>query len=75
MFVFAGNYPADNDSKLGNGGLYLAEEMAGFFIEEYDFPTSNIFILFDDGWIRGDNGYGNRIEPIEQRTHQYDRIV
>ena len=72
VFMFAGNYPADNESKLGNGGLYLAEEMAGYFIEEYNFPTSNIFILFDDGWIRGDNGYGSRIEPIEQRTHQYD---
>ena len=72
VFVFAGNYPTDNDSKLGNGGLYLAEDMAAYFIEELNFPTSNIFILFDDGWIRDDNGYGRRIEPVEQRTHQYD---
>jgi hypothetical protein len=72
VFVFAGNYPADNDSKLGNGGLNIAEEMAAYFIEEFDYPTSNIFILFDDGWIREDNGYGRRIETLQQRVHQYD---
>ena len=72
VFVFAGNYPSDNESKLGNGGLYLAEDMASYFIENFDFPTSNIFILFDDGWIREDNGFGSKIETLQQRTHQYD---
>jgi len=72
VFVFAGNYPSDNESKLGNGGLVLAEEMASFLVEEYDYPTSNIFILFDDGWVRSDNGYGQRIETLQQRVHEYD---
>ena len=72
VFVVAANFPADNETKLGNGGLYLAEEMATFFIETYEFPTNNIFILFDDGWIREDNGYGPQIETLQQRTHQYD---
>ena len=72
VFVVAGNYPQDNESKLGNGGLYLAEEMTKYFIENLDFPTANIFILFDDGWIREDNGFGEKIETLEQRTHQYD---
>ncbi len=72
VFVIAANFPADNETKLGNGGLFLAEEMVSFFIETYEFPTNNIFILFDDGWIRQDNGYGSQIETLQQRTHQYD---
>ena len=72
VFVFAGNYPEKNESKLGNGGLYLAEEMAAYFVETYEFSTSNIYILFDDGWIRDDNGYGQRVETVQQRTHTYD---
>lgn len=72
VFVIAANFPAENETKLGNGGLYLAEEMATFFIETYEFPTNNIFILFDDGWIRADNGYGLPIETLQQRTHKYD---
>jgi hypothetical protein len=72
VFVIAANFPATNETKLGNGGLFLAEEMARFFIENHEFPTNNIFILFDDGWIRADNGYGARIETLQQRTHPYD---
>jgi len=72
VFVIAANFPDNNESKLGNGGLYLAEEMAAFFIENYNYPTSNVFILFDDGWIRNDNGYGQRIETLAQRPHEYD---
>jgi hypothetical protein len=72
VFVFAGNYPIDNESKLGNGGLFLAEEIAAFLIEEKNYPSSNIFILFDDGWIRDENGYGKRIETLEERIHQYN---
>ncbi len=72
IFIAAANYPSNNESKLGNGGLNLAEEMAEYFIENYGYSTSNIYILFDDGWIREDNGYGNRIETLQQRYHQYD---
>lgn len=72
VFVVAANFPTTNETKLGNGGLFLAEEMAAFFIETREFPTNNIFILFDDGWIRSDNGYGSRIETLQQRTHPYD---
>jgi len=72
IFVAAANYPTDNESKLGNGGLNLAEDMAAYFIESFGYSTSNIFILFDDGWIRDDNGYGERIETLQQRNHEYD---
>ena len=72
VFVAAANYPANNETKLGNGGLNLAEDMAAYFIENYDYSTSNVFILFDDGWIRDDNGYGGRAETLEQRSHEYD---
>ena len=74
VFIAAANFPANNDSKLGNGGLYLAEEMAAFFIENYGYSTSNIIILFDDGWIRTDNGFGYRIETLQQRKHDYNVI-
>ncbi len=72
VFVIAANFPAENETKLGNGGLYLAEKMATFFIEIFEFPTNNIFILFDDGWVREDNGYGEQIETLQQRPHQYN---
>ena len=72
IFIAAANFPKDNKSKLGNGGLYLAEEMTEYFIEELQYSTSNIIILFDDGWIRSDNGYGERIETLQERYHSYD---
>jgi hypothetical protein len=72
VFIAAANFPMDNESKLGNGGLFLAEKMAAFFIEEYGYSTSNIIILFDDGWIREDNGYGPQIETLQERKHEYD---
>lgn len=72
VFIVASNFPEDNDSKLGNGGLYLAEEMAEYFIENYDYPTSNIIILFDDGWVRADNGLGKPLQTLQQRYHKYD---
>ncbi|MCX6667383.1 MAG: Ig-like domain-containing protein [Euryarchaeota archaeon] len=74
VFIAAANFPEDNESKLGNGGLNLAEEMASYFVENYQYSTSNIIILFDDGWIRSDNGYGNRIETLQQRTHKYNMM-
>ena len=72
IFIGASNFPEDNESKLGNGALNLAEEMSAFFIKNLGYSTSNIIILFDDGWIREDNGYGEPIETLQQRKHQYD---
>ncbi|MFO7677963.1 MAG: Ig-like domain-containing protein [Thermoplasmatota archaeon] len=71
LFVAAANFPEDNETKLGNGGLYLAEEMAEYLIIERGYSTSNIFILFDDGWIRDNNGYGDKVMTLQQRTHKY----
>jgi hypothetical protein len=72
IFIAAANFPKENDTKLGNGGLYLAEDMAAYLIEHDQFPTSNIMILFDDGWIRSENGYGTKQKTLQERTHDYD---
>jgi hypothetical protein len=72
IFIIASNFPKENESKLGNGGLYLAEEMVSYFVETLDYPTSNIVILFDDGWIRRDNGFGGRLSTLQERYHRYD---
>jgi len=72
IFIVASNFPQDNESKLGNGGLYLAEDVASYFIENSNYATSNIIILFDDGWLREDNGYGKKIMTLQQRSHEYD---
>jgi len=72
IFIVAANFPKNNDTKLGNGGLYLAEEMAAYFIEKNEYPTSQIMILFDDGWIRSDNGYGTKQKTLQERSHEYD---
>jgi len=72
LFIAASNFPLPNESKLGNGGLYLAEDMAAYFIENYQYPTSQIMILFDDGWIRSDNGYGTKQRTLQERIHEYD---
>lgn len=72
VFIAAANFPKDNDSKLGNGGLYLAEDMAAYFIEHNQFPVSNVMILFDDGWIRSDNGFGTKQKTLQERRHDYD---
>jgi hypothetical protein len=45
--------------------------MTAFFIENLGYSTNNIFILFDDGWIREKNGHGKPIETLQQRRHQY----
>ena len=71
LFVAADNFPKDNESKLGNGGLYLAENISSYLIEDCGYPTSNVIILFDDGWIRSDNGYGSPIQTLQQRPHKY----
>ena len=72
IFIAADNFPEDNNSKLGNGGLNLAENMSTYFIEKLDYSTSNIYILFDDGWFRSDNGYGNPILTLQERPHKYN---
>ena len=72
LFIAAANFPESNDTKLGNGGLYFAEEMTSYLIEKAGYSTENIVILFDDGWIRTDNGYGERTMTLQQRTHTYD---
>jgi hypothetical protein len=72
IFIGASNFLEDNESKLGNGALNMAEKMAKFFIEELGYSTNNIFILFDDGWIREDNGFGKPIQTLQERKHQYD---
>jgi len=72
VFIAAANFPEDNDSKLGNGGLFLAEDMAAYFIESYGYSTSNIFILFDDGWLRDEDGEGKPIMTLQERPHDYD---
>jgi len=72
VFIAASNFPKDNESKLGNGALNLAEEMVAYFVQDLSYSTNNMFILFDDGWIREDNGYGEPFETLQERTHQYD---
>jgi len=72
LFVAASNFPENNESKLGNGGLYLAEDMSEYLIENCDYATDNIIILFDDGWIRDDNGYGKKLVTLQQRKRKYD---
>jgi hypothetical protein len=72
IFIVAANFPKNNDTKLGNGGLYLAEKMTAYFIKINEYPTSQIMILFDDGWIRSDNGYGTKQKTLQERTHEYD---
>jgi len=72
IFIAASNFPKDNESKLGNGALNLAENISAYFIENLGYSTSNIIILFDDGWIRKDNGYGEPIITLDQRRHNYN---
>ena len=72
IFIATANLPVDNESKLGNGGLYLAEDIAAYLIESCNYATSNIIILFDDGWIRDDNGYGEKLMTLQERNHEYD---
>jgi hypothetical protein len=72
IFIAASNFPEDNDSKLGNGALNLAENMSAHFIENLGYSTSNIIVLFDDGWVRRDNGYGEPFITLDQRRNEYD---
>jgi len=71
VFVAAANFPPDNKSKLGNGGLYLAENMSDYFITQLGYDTDHVIVLFDDGWIRTDNGYGTKQTTLQQLPHPY----
>jgi hypothetical protein len=72
LLIAAANFPESNETKLGNGGLFLAEDIAAFLIQSNQYPTSNVMILFDDGWLRSDNGYGTREITLQERPHEYD---
>jgi len=72
IFISASNFPKDNESKLGNGALNLAEEMASFFISQLGYSTKNIYILFDDGWLREDNGFGKPTISLQENKNRYD---
>jgi hypothetical protein len=72
LFIAAANFPKNNDTKLGNGGLFLAEDIAAYLVETKQYPTGNIMILFDDGWIRTENGYGVKEKTLQERYHEYD---
>lgn len=72
VFIATANFPPDNQSKLGNGGLNLAENMADYFISKLGYDTDHTIILFDDGWLRSDNGYGHKTMTLQQRPHPYE---
>jgi len=72
LFIAAANFPDNDESKLGNGGLYLAEDIAAYLIEDCKYATANIMILFDDGWIRAENGAGEKLQTLQERDHSYD---
>lgn len=68
VFVAASNFPEDDEKKLGNGGLYFAENLSTYLINEAGYPASHITILFDDGWIRSKNGAGVKQMTLQQRN-------
>lgn len=67
VFVVTANRP-DVKVKLGNGGLTLAEDMASYFINNFGYPAGHVTILFDDGWVRADNGEGERVVTLQERS-------
>ncbi|MDD5502215.1 MAG: caspase family protein [Candidatus Thermoplasmatota archaeon] len=68
MFVAVCN--SDNGDKLGNGGLYLAENISAYLVGTCGYSQDRIVILFDDGNYRADNGNGDVIgkSPYEAAT-------
>ncbi|MBN1281307.1 MAG: hypothetical protein JXA00_06635, partial [Candidatus Thermoplasmatota archaeon] len=50
VLIAAANFPEKNETKLGNGGLYLAEDIVAYLVSSCGYPTSNVVVLFDDGW-------------------------
>ena len=71
LFVAVANR-VDVETKLGNGCLWIAEEMARYFINNFGYPPHHITILFDDGWIRSKNGEGEPVCTLQERD---DRIA
>lgn len=72
VFIAAANFPESDMNKLGNGGLYLAQNMSDFFVEQYRYSTSNVNILFDDGWLRNDSGFGEPIKKLNKIPRTYN---
>ncbi len=72
IFIAAGNFPQDNESKLGNGLLYFAEDMAEYLVQKCDYSESNIFIFFDDGYFRKDNGLGKIEKTLQEIRTEYN---
>jgi len=74
LFVAVANRP-DVETKLGNGCLWLAEEMARYFIDNFNYPPEHITILFDDGWIRSKNGEGERLSTLQERENKIKHVI
>lgn len=72
IFVTAANFPEDNASKLGNGGFYLSQNMSRYFVEELGYSTSRVHLLFDDGWLRDNNGFGDPVIKIQNLPRTYN---
>jgi len=72
LFIAAANFPENEMSKLGNGGLYLAQNMSNFFIDQYKYSTSNVHILFDDGWLRRNSGFGEPVRKLQKIPREYN---
>ena len=72
LFVAVANVE-DIETKLGNGMLNLAEDMARYFISNLGYPASHITILFDDGWIRDEKG--ERICTLQDRVNRIDYVT
>jgi hypothetical protein len=64
LLVAACNFPEKEEQKLGNGGFYFALNLSKYLIDACGYPPEHITILFDDGWIRSDNGFGEKIAPL-----------
>lgn len=72
VFITAANFPENDSRKLGNGGLYLSQNMSSFFVENLQYSTSNVHVLFDDGWIRSQKGLGEPIKRISKMHRKYN---
>lgn len=72
VFITAANFPENDTSKLGNGGLYLSQNMSTFFVEKLQYSTSNVHVLFDDGWLRSQKGLGKPFKKVSKIQREYN---
>jgi hypothetical protein len=72
VFITAANFPENNTSKLGNGGLYLSQNMSTFFVEKLQYSTSNVHVFFDDGWLRFQKGLGKPFKKVSKIQREYN---